>query len=156
MNEYPANILVKVLYQEYPEIARKVVLKVKEHIPDHTFTDYSQITEVVRLISFCIGESVESLKNKDKSRKLSNDRRVLAVTLLKLYQPEILSNLVNTNVNSSLIFGLQDILQVSKKTAYHDMRVGRQHYHLYRDFRENVNDLYTKIIYHYGKETRSC
>lgn len=152
MNEYPSSILVKVLYQEFPEIARRVEQKVKEIIPESTLSDLAHVKNIVKI--YCCANNLDpsSLINIDKKRSISNHRRILAVTLIKIYQPEVLLNLINRSIGSKLIQSFKNELGLSAKTARQDMRIAKQHYHFYKDFRQCVNDSFNLILEQYGNK----
>ena len=152
MNEYPSNILVKVLYDEFPEIARKVEQKVKEIIPERTLSDFSYVSDIVKLYCHANNLEIKILINIDKKRSLSNHRRILAVTLIKMFQPEVLLCLINKSISSKLILNYKNELGLSAKTARQDMKIAKQHYHFYKDFRQCVNNSFNLILEQYGSK----
>lgn len=152
MTNYPAQVVVKVLYQEFPELAKKVDDKIKEKLPEKVLHDHNLIPDLVQ--DFCSLEDLEilDLKNENNSRKLSKSRKVLFAMVLKFYQPELLSKLLTGVVKPQISKILKDSIRVSKKTFSNDIRTAMHHYHLYKDFRDSVDQLYNIIIKKYGNE----
>lgn len=156
MVRYPAQIVAKVLYQEFPELAAKVDAKIREKVPDTVLTDFSLINDIVK--SFCSLEdvSVVDLRNCAKSRRMSNSRRILFAVILKLYNPEILHNLVDGTIDGRARIEIASILGISMKTIFLDVRTGRKYYWIYTDFRNRVDFLTSKLIEQYGNKKSSC
>lgn len=155
MTNYPAQVVVKVLYQEFPELAKKVDDKIKERLPDKVLHDQNLISDLIQ--DFCTLERVEigKLKNENNSRNLSRTRKVLFALILKFYQPELLSKLIVGLVKPSISKKLKESIQVSNKTFSNDIRTAMHHYHLYKDFKENVDQLYNKLIEKYGNDKKT-
>ncbi len=156
MVRYPAQIVAKVLYQEFPELATKVDAKIREKVPDTVLTDFSLISDIVHY--FCALENINSsdLHNCSKSRQMSNSRRVLLAVILNLYNPEILHNLVDGTIDSRARIEIASILGISMKTVFLDVRTGRKYYWIYTDFKNRVDFLTSKFIEKYGNKENSC
>lgn len=152
MTNYPAQVVVKVLYQEFPDLAQKVNDKIKEKLPDIVLHDHDLISIVVH--EFCNVENirVECLLNENGLRQNSNKRRILLALILKLYQPELLTKLLNGVVNISISRTIKKLIPISKKTFSNDIRTAIHHYQLYKDFKLQVDQLHTKIIENYGSK----
>lgn len=151
MNEYPAQIVVSVLHAEFPEIAKRINAKIRETIPENTMTDFGLISNVVS--DFCVLTDVclDDLRNETKSRAFSIKRRVLFAVLMKLFQPEHLTNLMKCGLHFRVSKEVQKAIKVSKKTVSVDMRTAKYYYHVYQDFKKEVDLLYSKIIENHGK-----
>ena len=152
MTNYPAQVVVKVLYQEFPELAKLVDDKIREKLPEKTFHDTDLISEIVMDLCCMEGIEVESLNNRSGQHDLSIKRRVIFSTVLKLYQPELLKRLVNGLVSCKVSKVLKKHSKISRTTFSKDIRTSIHHYHLYKDFRDNVDSLYNKIIEKYGND----
>lgn len=156
MVRYPAQIVAKVLYQEFPELALKVDAKIREKVPDTVLTDFSLIDEIV--VQFCSFEDfqVDDLRDCSRSRSHSNARRILFAVILNLFNPELLHNLIEGTFSPKGRKSIEKALGISKRTVNYDMCKARNYYKIYRDFRNKVDLITSKIIESYGsKESKS-
>jgi len=156
MVRYPAQMVAKVLYQEFPDLALKVDAKIREKVPDTVLTDFSMINEIV--LQFCALEDfhVDDLHDCSKSRSHSNARRILFAVILNLFNPELLHNLIDGSFSPKGRKSIEKALGLSKRTVNYDMCKARNYYKIYRDFRTKVDLITSKIIESYGnKENRS-
>lgn len=150
MNEFRPEIVVNVLYREFPDLAKQVDAKIREKIPASTFTDLSQISGVIAYFCDEATMSISDLRNERKIRNNSHSRKILFALIMKLYEPELLNLVVDRCINQRISKQLQTCIVVSRKTVSYDMRIAKRYYHIYSDFKNQVDLLYTKIIENHG------
>ena len=155
MVRYPAQMVAKVLYQEFPDLALKVDAKIREKIPDTVLTDFSMISDIV--VQFCALEDfqVDDLHDCSKSRSHSNARRILFAVILNLFNPELLHNLIEGSFSPKGRKSIEKALGISKRTVNYDMCKARNYYKIYSDFRKQVDQITSKIIESYANEENS-
>lgn len=149
---YPAQIVVNVLYKDFPELAVEVDQKIREKLPVRKFDDFEIVGDIID--AFCQFEQIsrEQLYNAQMIKSNTNSRRILIAALLKIYQPEIICGLLKGFLNSKVSKALIQSLGISRVTISYDVKRAIRFYQMYSDFRDEVDIFYNLMLERYGSE----
>ncbi|WP_211348416.1 hypothetical protein [Sphingobacterium yanglingense] len=152
---YPAQIVVNVLHREFPDLAIKVLERIREQLPALTFDDIDIVEGIVDAFCQDMNVTKSQLYNAEMIKSNAHKRRILIALIMKLYQPELLVSMITGHMNSCISRKLIAILHVSRGTVSFDVKRAVKFYQLYSEFRESVDNMHTKIIQQYGNKENS-
>ncbi|MGA6117448.1 hypothetical protein [Sphingobacterium anhuiense] len=149
---YPAQIIVNVLHREFPDLAIKVINRIREQLPDSTFHNLEIIEGIVDTFCQVMGVTKAQLYNAEMIKSNTHMRRILIGVIMKLYQPELIVGMIDGYMDSNITKQLILILKISRVTISFDVKRSIKFYQLYSDFKEEVDNIYNIIIEQYGTE----
>lgn len=149
---YPAQIIVNVLHREFPDLATKVINRIKEQLPDSTFHNLEIIEGIVDTFCLLMEVTKAQLYNAEMIKSNTHMRRILIAVIIKLYQPELICGMIDGYMDSSITKRLILILKISRVTISFDVKRSIKFYQLYSDFKVEVDNIYNIIIEQYGTE----
>lgn len=149
--EYSANIVAGVLKRDFPDVAEKVISHIRTIFP-YILSDCSQVETIISKICQHENVTIEELRNSTPTFRVIRKRRLMFGVILRLYRPDLLLNYQSGYLPPKVKRRLQKLFDISTKTLALDIRTIKSEYHIYSDVKENIEDLYNKIIESHGKK----
>lgn len=147
MREYGAEIMVTVLRKDYPDIADKIVGKIKETLPSERLKDLSNIGKIVTSFKKIKGiQQLDNWTNSTGKVSITYERELLLGVMLLFYDPEKILQLVRRNTVPGLLKSISHVIKASKSVLSISVPGVIVAFKAYPDFREEVYRLYDLII----------
>lgn len=151
------NIILTILKNEYPEIAKAITQLIDQTLPKSILSDYRLIPAIVTIFKKRTGitqvdwtkssQLVDTtLFDDQKQHKVTEIRSVLIAVMLMLYHPEKLLNVVNENARSGLLLHLSSTLKCNKPTLSYTLSNAIVYYSAYKNFRRIVDKMHRIIL----------
>lgn len=138
-------LVLNVLQRDFPDVAEKIMSKIRSSMPEMVLSDTDQVQTVINAYCKIRDIQFDTWSNKPGIKRITYERELLLTVMIMFFQPEKLNGLSDDVVRYGLIKELSKCMICSKNVISISISNCISNYRIYNDFRNESNEVYNQI-----------